>query len=415
MRHALLALALALAAGCAPAPPPAPTLPTIRITGTDVVVHNLMEPLAENYERTVGDLHFEVGGGGTSRGFRALLEGRADMVVSTRRFLPAEEEQASANGWSFEDEGARHIAAVDVVALAVHPSNPIRSISYDQVIGIFCTRSVDSWAYLGLEGRPIHPLARDPLSGTQTLFEDFFCGPSGIHPSVETHSSDEIASALEKDPDAIAFVSMSNASGKLLGLRPFPQGMPIWPSQQNIIRGRYPLFRDIFLYTAGPAKEKERLFIDWIASPAGQDVVDEARFVPLYLRPDRLDEPRPLRETVHFDEGESTPNQRSLARLQLLVDDLRDRSVDKRHVVLEGFTDPTEAEPLALSQQRAEAVQHLLQAELPGLFFEIIPRGGDRPLAPNETPYGRHCNRRVQVYLAEEEAPAPNEPPPEAP
>ena len=48
--------------------------------------------------------------------------------------------------------------------------------------------------------------------------------------------------------------------------------------------------------------------------------------------------------------------------------------------------------------------QQILEVQLPGTFFEIIPRGPDRPLAPNNTPFGRERNRRVQIYLADEEA-----------
>lgn len=402
MRAALIPLLVPLAACTVPEAESEP-LPLLRIAGSETVLEPLLRPITENHARTVGTMRFELLGGGTGRGFRAVLDGRADLVVASRSHLPAEEEQALANGYSFEAPGARHIAAVDVVAVVVHPDNPLESLTYDQVIGIFCTRSVDSWAYLGLEDRPIRPLNRDPLSGTRVLFEDFFCGPRGVHSSAETLSSDDIAAALAEDPNAIAYVSMSHTEGKLLGLRPDPQGLPVWPSQQNIIRGSYPLYRDIFLYTPGPAEGQALEFIEYIGSPAGQEVVDEARFVPLFLRPERLDEPRPLRETIRFDPGEIQPNQRSMARLRLLVDELRDRSVDKRHVILEGFADASEGEPIELSEQRAQAVQELLEAELPGLFFEIIPRGSERPIAPNTTPYGRQCNRRVQIYLAEEE------------
>ena len=134
-------------------------------------------------------------------------------------------------------------------------------------------------------------------------------------------------------------------------------------------------------------------------------MLDEHRFVPVYLRPDQLDEPRPLRETVHFEPGSAVPNQRSSARLQLLVSELKQRKGEYRHVVLEGYTDDRESEPEALSRARAEAVQALLSPELPGVYVEIIPRGAERPIAPNETDYGRLRNRRVQVYLADEEAP----------
>ena len=150
-------------------------------------------------------------------------------------------------------------------------------------------------------------------------------------------------------------------------------------------------------------KRQAQQFIDYAMSPAGQEIIDEQRFVPLFLRPERLDDARPLRETIHFDMGASQPNQRSAARLNLLIQELRDRAGEYRHVVLEGYTDNREADSIDLSYARADLIRNLLKAELPGLYFEIIPRGAVNPIAPNDTPYGRQRNRRVQIYLAAEE------------
>ena len=98
------------------------------------------------------------------------------------------------------------------------------------------------------------------------------------------------------------------------------------------------------------------------------------------------------------------PTLRSQARLGQLVHELRDRAGEYNHVILEGYTDAQESNPAALSRKRAQVVEERLKIELPGLFYEIIPRGAEHPIAPNETPYGRQRNRRVQIYLAEDEA-----------
>ncbi len=394
--------ALLVLTSCTAPPPEQPSKPKLRIQGCEDVLEPLVQPLTQTHARTVGSMDFDVQGGSTSDGIRTLLEGEADLTAASRPHLPAEQEQALAKGTTLVD--ARSIIAVDVVAVSVHESSNLHSLTYDQVIGIFCTRAVDSWEYLGMEDRPVRPLAREPLSGTRVLFEDFFCGPRGIHPSVEVLSDAELRRSLAEDPHAVGFVSLSNPAGKLLALRPDPDGPPVHASQREVISGSYPLYRDIYLYTAGPPQGQAAEFLHWVASPAGQEVVDEARYVPLFLRPERMDEPRPLRETVHFDVGSSVPNQRSQARLKLLSDELRERAGDQRHVILEGYTDPTEEHATSLSRARARAVQELLQENLPGLFFEIIPRGAQNPLAPNTTPYGRQRNRRVQVYLGEEEA-----------
>ena len=393
-------LVVALLSACGSQPQTtAPTRPLVRIVGSETITDKLVPALIDDYQRNHGDVRFESKSGGSHAGIGALLDGNAEIAASTRPSTPAEREQAEAN--RFDLEGSRNIIGVDVVGLAVHPSNPLTSLTYDQVIGIFCTRSVDNWAFLGLDDAPIHAYTRDPSSGTRALFEDFFCGPRGIHARVEEKSRLDISQALQSDPQAITYVSLSNTNAKILGLRAENDSQSVLPTQQNIIRGIYPLYHDLYLYSA--KNRHAEAFIEWTISPAGQEVLDETRFVPLFFRPKQLDTPRPLRETIHFDMGSSVPNQRSMARLALLQEELLERAGETRHIILEGFTDNQEEKPMELSRKRAQKVRDLLVDELPGFFFEIIPRGAASPLAPNETPFGRQRNRRVQIYLAEEE------------
>ena len=96
------------------------------------------------------------------------------------------------------------------------------------------------------------------------------------------------------------------------------------------------------LFSAGTPSQDMKEFLDWIASPAGQDVVDEADFVPLFLRPEMMNEPRPLRETAHFEASSSRPTARSIARIGLLIDELKERVGEHNHIVLEGYTDARE-------------------------------------------------------------------------
>ncbi len=400
---ALLALA---ASGCGQPVSEAPgdTRQALRIQGSDTTTRDLLPALGSAWEKQRPDVMVEISGGGSSAGLRALLAGEADLAATSRAPLPIEEEQARADGWELGAEDSRVIIGVDGVAIYTHPSIPIDSLTYDQVIGIFCTRTIDNWSVFGLDDAPIRALARDARSGSRRTFEDFFCGPRGIHHKVEVADAKAIADTLLQDPMAISFASMAEAQGKVLGLRPDADGRPVRPTQQNIIRGTYPLYHDVYLYGRPGLKGLSGDFVAFIESPGGQDIVDEERFVPLFLRPERMDEPRPLRETIHFDQGASEPNARSSARMKLLVEELRERAGEFRHIVLEGYTDNREPESLALSEQRAEMVRQALAEELPGLYFEIIPRGAAKPIAPNDTPYGRQRNRRVAIFLAAEEA-----------
>jgi phosphate transport system substrate-binding protein len=391
-----------LLAGCA-GEEADPKGPLIRVAGSDTMTRRLLPALAEGFQKTHADVRFEIAETDSGEGVRALLDGDADLAASSRGASPAEREQAKVNGYALEEH--RTIVAVNVISVAVNPQNLVESLTYDQLIGIFCTGEIDDWSFIGLDPLPIRAIARDGQSGTRAAFEDFFCGPKGLARRVEILPVGDIPNQVSKDPRAISFMSLSEQPPKVVGLRAEALAHPVLPSQQNVIRGSYPLYHDLYLFSNGAPAATTSAFIDWIKTPAGQDIVDEERFVPLFLRPARMDEPRPLRETIHFEVGSSTPDQRSLARIQLLVEELKDRSQSYGHIVLEGFVDDKEADPIALSQKRAEAVKGMLETAIPGTFFEIIPRGPANPIAPNATPFGRQQNRRVQIYLSDEEKP----------
>jgi phosphate transport system substrate-binding protein len=406
MRPSLVAVLLLVACDGRDGPAPAPAsgegpAAGLRIGGTDVLAANLLAALAAEFEKQNADAHVAVTGNPRDNGIEQLLRGEVDLGAATRDATPSEDEQAKVAGWSFATPQSRHIVGVDVVAVAVNDANRIEHLTYDQVICIFCTGSITNWSAVGGPEAAITVVSREQTSGTSQLFEDFFCGPKGIKADAEHADRERVAGILRDDAGAVTFVTLSESTGRVVALAPEPEAPAVAPSQANVISGAYPLYRDVVLYSAGPPRGAAVRFLDWVASPAGQEVVDEQRYVPMDLRTERLDEPRPLRETVHFEPGATAPNQRSMERLGLLVKELRDRRL--RHVVLEGYTDNTEPDPLELSRQRAETVQALLSEQLPGLYFEIIPRGPKNAIAPNDTPYGQLRNRRVQVYLGEEE------------
>ncbi len=383
------------------AAPPDP--PTLRVGGPPALMEGLVPALTSTHQRTRATLEFELRPSPTDEALQALTAGELDLVAAARPASPLEQQRAQARGWDLAVPEARHLMGVEVTAVAVHAGNDVPALTYDQVIGIFCTRTVTDWSDLeGAQTGPLRPLTLPRAASDRVLFEDFFCGPRGIHDEVAELPSSAVAEQLVSDPAAISYVSLSqHGLGRLVPLRAEARGEEVAPSQQNVISGSYPLYRDVYLFTAGPAAGWVRSFVDWVESAAGQEVVDEQRFVPLFLRPARLDGPRPLRETIHFDQGRATPNQRSMARIELLIEELAQRGQD--HVILEGFTDDREPDPYALAEQRAATVRDLLAAKLPDVYFELIPRGPKQALAPNDTPYGRLRNRRVQIYLASEE------------
>ncbi len=380
--------------------------PTQRLTvaASPSLVAGLLPALEETHLHTRGSLAIDITTSTAPRAMRSLLDGDVDLAAVTREATRHEESQARSAGWSFEDSSVRHVVGVDVIVVKAHADNSVQSLSYDEIIGIFCQGTVNDWAFVEGAEAPMQVYAPPAPSSIRGQFEDFFCGKRGLHASVTDATVERMREQLERDPHAVAVTSASVTEGRAMGLRPDALGPVVMPTQQNLVTGAYPLRRDVILYSAGPAAGYARSFLDWVRSPAGQEVVDQLDYLPLFLRPDSFDEPRPLRELVHFDEGSTTPTTRTQMRLKLLVDEIRDRRPGR--VVLEGFTDGDEAEPEALSLERARAVERLLVSQIEGLEVDVVGRGADRPLADNDTQDGKQRNRRVQVTLLPRETEA---------
>ncbi len=102
-----------------------------------------------------------------------------------------------------------------------------------------------------------------------------------------------------------------------------------------------------------------------------------------------------------FDKAELLPE--AGKTIDPIVDFLKKNP--KRTILIEGFTDNIGSEQynLKLSQQRATAVRDAIAAK--GIAAERISATGygkQFPLGSNETPAGRHKNRRVEIIILNE-------------
>jgi phosphate transport system substrate-binding protein len=53
------------------------------------------------------------------------------------------------------------------------------------------------------------------------------------------------------------------------------------PSLENVASGNYPLARSLLMYTLGQPEGEVKEYIDWILSPAGQEIVEKSGYIPV--------------------------------------------------------------------------------------------------------------------------------------
>jgi len=282
----LLILTLGLAA-CGSDPqdstPDAPTAETIENKGSDTLV-NLALAWAEEYMDLHPEVRISVTGGGSGTGIAALINGTVDVANASRRMKPEEVEAAEANGVS----PVEFVVARDAIAVVVHPSNPVDTLTFQQISDIY-TGKITNWREVGGDDRPIVLLSRESNSGTYVYFlenvvrmgneeSDLLFSPG----TLLMPSSEGITAEVSQNPNAIGYDGLGYVTPeqKVVAVARTAKGPFVMPSVETVNNDSYPISRPLFVYTAGEPTGQILAYLEWVRGE-GQALVPEIGFVPL--------------------------------------------------------------------------------------------------------------------------------------
>jgi phosphate transport system substrate-binding protein len=283
---ALLLIGLALA-GCGTQSAQSTTdgaATTIQNKGSDTIV-NLALAWAEQYQTLEPDVRIAVTGGGSGTGIAALINGTVDLANASRQIKAEELEEAQANGI----EPVEFVIARDAIAVIVHLDNPVDELTLQQISDIYSGK-ITNWQEVGGEDRPIVLLSRETNSGTHVYFleevvrlgqkdnKTLFSPDTLLLPS-----SEGIGVEVRQNPNAIGYDGLGYVTSdmKTIAVSRGP-GEPYYsPTVETVNEGQYPIARDLYMYTAGEPQGQIKTYLEWILSPAAQEIVRELGFVPI--------------------------------------------------------------------------------------------------------------------------------------
>jgi phosphate transport system substrate-binding protein len=256
----------------------------IQNKGSDTLV-NVALAWAEKYQQLHADVRLSVTGGGTGTGMAALVNGTVDIANASRKITPEEIDAAKKNGIT----PVEFVVARDAIGVIVNKNNPIQSLTLKQLSDIYTDR-VTRWSELGGEDRPIVKLSRETNSGTHVYFldavirlgqannKDIFSADTLLLPS-----SEGIIAEVRDNPNAIGYDGLGYITPevKVLGVSPKDGAPAIIPSIETVNNNQYPIARDLYMYTPGQPKGAVKAYMDWVVTPAGQEIVKELGFVPI--------------------------------------------------------------------------------------------------------------------------------------
>ena len=248
-----------------------------------------------------------------SLGALELIKGNLDLVFVSRELKPSDvsgfSDRFGYPPFSVPVSGGSwcHFGFLDALAVMVHPSNPVRGLTLQQLDAAFsATRArggqpVRTWGDLGVTGEwashPVHLYGIKPWNGFEEFFRQRVLSVPGKRGEWTTGITyDEtffnLARRVAADPDALGYTGLSAVDSEVR-IVPLSAdgGAPLSPSYENVAATRYPLSRVIYLNTnardAASLDPGLREFLRFVLSAEGQAVV-RAQGIYLPLRANQV-------------------------------------------------------------------------------------------------------------------------------
>jgi phosphate transport system substrate-binding protein len=244
---------------------------SIKVSGSTTVLP-IAQQAAEKFMASHINADIQVSAGGSGVGIQNIGDKTVDIGMSSRELKTEEIAKYP--------ELVPTKIAYDGMAIIVHPSNTISSITIAQVRDIYAG-NVTNWKSIGGPDKTIVVIGRDSTSGTRDFFTTSIMGSVPyVKTQQELNSNGAIQQAVSQTPGAIGYVGL----GYLSGVKALPvnvNGTTIEPTVGNVLSGKYPLSRPLYMITNGQPSGLARQFIDYILSPEGQGIVRSTDYVPL--------------------------------------------------------------------------------------------------------------------------------------
>lgn len=232
----------------------------------------IVQAAAEAYMNSHDTVDIQVSPTGSGNGISGVGGGKDDIGMSSR--------EATAQELTTYPNLAKTTIAIDAISIIVNPNNPVNNLTLEELRGIY-NGTIKNWDYFGWSG-PIVVVGRDSASGTRDYFTSAVMkGEAYVAGMIEESANTGVQTDVINGQKSIGYVGLGYITHvKAIAIKN-TQGNYITPSVQTVKDNTYPIWRYLYLYTNGVPTGLAKDFIDFILSPAGQQIVEEQGFVRL--------------------------------------------------------------------------------------------------------------------------------------
>ena len=235
----------------------------------------IAKAFAEYYMSLNKDVNITVSESGSGNGAKSLVNGMCDIATMSR-FMKLNEFKAAV------DKGrlpVAHVVAVDGLPIIVHPSNPVKNLTVEQIRDIYMGK-INNWKDVGGPDVKIVRISRDTNSGTYETFAKLVMTKKKIHENTEyVGSNGAIRQRVQSTPAAIGYAGLGfvDRTVKALSIN------GIMPDHNTVSSGVYPIARPLFMFTNKYPKLGTHLhaFVTLHLTQKGQEIIEEIGFIPV--------------------------------------------------------------------------------------------------------------------------------------
>ncbi|MFW5771452.1 MAG: PstS family phosphate ABC transporter substrate-binding protein [Spirochaetota bacterium] len=244
----------------------------ITVKGSTTVLPITQKAAEDFYDKH--KIGVSISGSGSGNGIKALLDKSTDIAMASRAMKDKELKAAKEKGIKTKEI----TVALDMIVPVVHPDNPVKKLSMDQLKAIY-DGSISNWKKVGGKDEKIVVISRDTSSGTYEVWGKLVLKKADVRNDALLQASNgAVASAVTKNPKAIGYVGFGYLDDSLQAINVNGVKATIKSGKS----GKYPISRALYLYV-----DEENLsadaqkFIDYLLSDEGQKIVKEIGFLPL--------------------------------------------------------------------------------------------------------------------------------------
>ena len=245
----------------------------IAINGSTTVLP-VMQKAGEAFMAANPGISLSISGGGSGNGIKALNEGLCDVAMSSRDIKPSEVELGTKNGVN----PVRTAIAVDALIPVVHPENPVRALTVEQLKDIYAGR-ITNWKDVGGNDENIVVISRDTSSGTYETWEEIIMEKEKVAPAALLQASNgTVVQTVSKNRRAIGYIGFGYLTDSLKKLD--VNGIEATP--QTALSREWPIARELYVFTNGAPEGAVKKLLDYLLDPQkGQKAVSETGYIPV--------------------------------------------------------------------------------------------------------------------------------------